>query len=269
VSRFGVDYSDGRPSTNALKAAGVTFVVRYLSGGTSKDLTANEARSLSQAGIDIAVVWETTATRAEAGYDAGVNDARRALAQGIQLGLPAGRPIYFAVDEDTTVGPNITGYFNGVSSVVGIERTGVYGGYDVVRGCFDASLATFGWQTYAWSRGQWDSRAQLQQYHNGAPTIDGVQCDSDRAVQDDFGQWRVGGAVAQPPEDDGVVKALQRAVHVSPDGIWGPATDAALQAVRSGQTVRAIQAALGVAVDGSWGPQTDQAFLTARSNFHG
>ncbi len=86
-------------------------------------------------------------------------------------------------------------------------------------------------------------------------------------------------------------QALQRAVHVAVDGIWGPVTDTALQAVRANRhtraeqaavattvdgiwgprsqtayiaTVRAIQAALGVGVDGIWGPVTDRAFVAVR-----
>ena len=55
---------------------------------------------------------------------------------------------------------------------------------------FDAGLATFGWQTYAWSAGQWDARAQIQQYRNDQ-FVDGVGVDFDRATADDFGQWSI------------------------------------------------------------------------------
>jgi hypothetical protein len=60
-------------------------------------------------------------------------------------------------------------------------------------------------------RRQWDSRAQLQQYSNDH-RINGVGLDYDRAVHDDYGQWKVGvspNITPTPVEDDmpyGVVK---------------------------------------------------------------
>ena len=44
--------------------------------------------------------------------------------------------------------------------------------------------------TYAWSAGQWDHRAQLQQYENGQ------ELDRDRSKATDFGQWRYGSRTA-------------------------------------------------------------------------
>ena len=46
-------------------------------------------------------------------------------------------------------------------------RTGAYGGYYVIKRAFDAGKITWGWQTYAWSGGQWDARAQFRQTSNG------------------------------------------------------------------------------------------------------
>ena len=189
MNRLGLDYSSARPSTAALKAAGVTFVVRYLSGGSSKDITAAEARALTDAAIDIVLVWETTANRAEAGFDAGVADARAAQHEAITVGMPVRRPIYFAVDEDTTVGPHITAYFKGIASVLDVARIGVYGGFAVVKGCLDAGLVTFAWQTSSWSHGQREARAHLFQDNNAhAPIPD---TDVDHALKDDFGQWNL------------------------------------------------------------------------------
>jgi hypothetical protein len=206
MSVFGVDYAWGRPGAAALKKAGVKFVARYLSHGTSgKNLTATEARQLSDAGIWIAVVWETTANRALAGRSAGVADATAAAGQAKACGMPAGRPIYFAVDFDATSGQQdeIHAYLDGAAGVLGRGRVGLYAGYGPIKRAFDAKKITFGWQTYAWSGGKWDSRAQLQQYSNGHD-VGGVDCDYDRAMKDDYGQWRVGVSPAPKPaeEDD-------------------------------------------------------------------
>lgn len=199
---YGIDYTGGLHAATLDRATinghPISFVCRYLSG-FSKDLTPAEARDLTAAGLDIVVVWETTATRAEAGHAAGVADARAALAEARRCGMPDGRPIYMAVDEDTTVGPHLTTYFHGAASVLGLDRTGAYGGYAVIKGLFDAGLIQWGWQTYAWSGGRWDHRAQLQQYSNGH-RISGADVDYDRATTSDFGQWRVG-VTPQPQED--------------------------------------------------------------------
>jgi hypothetical protein len=194
AQRFGLDWSVAHPpSDKSLTAAGVTFACRYLSHTPAKNLKRLEADHLSSLGIDLVVVWETTANRALAGHDAGVADATEALRQANRLGMPEGRPIYFAIDFDATTHQlthEITEYFQGINEVLGADRTGVYGGYRQVGAMFDAGLVTFGWQTYAWSAGQWDGRAQIQQYRNDQ-FIGGVSVDFDRATADDFGQWSI------------------------------------------------------------------------------
>ncbi len=204
---FGVDYAWGRPSVTSLKNAGVTFACRYLSHDTTgKNLTHAEAVSLSNAGIWLVVVWETTAQRALDGHAAGVQDAKDADAQAKACGMPSGRPIYFAVDFDATSGQQsaINAYFDGVASVLGKARTGIYAGYNPVKRTLDGGHAAWAWQTYAWSGGKWDSRAQLQQYSNDH-VIGGVGLDYDRSTKTDYGQWKVGVTPTPPTpteEDD-------------------------------------------------------------------
>lgn len=189
----GLDYAWGRPTMAALKDAGVKFVCRYLSHSPSKNLTSTEAHQLSDAGIWIAVVWETTAKRALDGRTAGVADALDAQTQAQACGMPAGRPIYFAVDWDASSGQQgaINNYLDGAASVLGKAQVGIYGGYGPVKRAMDSGHAAWGWQTYAWSGGRWAADAQLQQYSNDH-TLGGVGVDYDRATRDDYGQWRVG-----------------------------------------------------------------------------
>ncbi|WP_246250886.1 glycoside hydrolase domain-containing protein [Actinomadura litoris] len=193
MSVFGVDYAWSHPGVAALRKAGVRFACRYLSRDAGKNLTRGEAEELSAAGIWLVVVWETTASRALSGRAGGAADARAAEAQARACGMPDGRPIYFAVDWDASTGQQATinAYLDGAASVIGRERVGMYAGYGPIKRAFDAEKITFGWQTYAWSGGRWDSRAQLQQYSNDE-RINGVGLDYDRAVKDDYGQWMVG-----------------------------------------------------------------------------
>jgi Domain of unknown function (DUF1906) len=200
MPREGIDYAWHHAlNVDAFRAAGLTFVVRYLSNDASKNLDASEAHLLSDAGFDIAVVWETAAKRALSGHGGGVADAKKAAAQAKACGMPGRRPIYFGVDFDATDHdkPKIADYLRGAASVIGAKRVGVYGGYWVVKHCFDHSVAEFGWQTYAWSGGQRDRRAQLYQHLNGV-VIGGVNCDRDTAYAADFGQWRRRVAKAPP-----------------------------------------------------------------------
>ena len=198
----GVDYSWARPSPSGLKAGGYTFAARYLSYDTTgKNLSASEASALWAAGVDVVANWEDSATAALSGYAQGASDAAAASSQFSADGEPAGRPIYFSVDFDATPDDQtaINVYFDGVASVLGIARTGAYGGYDVIKGLFDAGKITWGWQTYAWSSGQWDPRAQVQQFQNGITAAgDSGCCDEDQAVAADYGQWHAAPANTPP-----------------------------------------------------------------------
>ena len=188
TTRFGVDYSFARPSPATLRGQGYTFAARYLSYSSGKNLSKSEADDLIAHGLDVVSNWEESATAALDGYSQGASDAKAAEAQALADGAPSTRPIYFSVDFDATPGQQaaINDYFDGVASVIGRNRTGAYGGYYVIERLFDAGKITWGWQTYAWSGGQWDSRAHLRQIENG---IDDDCCDKDEAVAADFGQW--------------------------------------------------------------------------------
>jgi len=194
MTLFGLDYITGPPIAD-MKAAGVSFVCRYLSFVNSltqiKLLTPGEAKALSGAGISIVSNYEWYAARVVEGAVAGQQDAQIAAKQHAACGGPPDRPIYFSVDADLT-GSLCAEYFQGVASVIGKGRTGAYGSYRVLHDLFNAGLITWGWQTYAWSGGAWEPRAHIQQYLNGV-SMSGHSVDYDRSIKGDFGQWRVGG----------------------------------------------------------------------------
>ncbi len=187
--QFGVDWAWGTPSISALHARGVKFAAGYLSYDASKNLSRGEVQRLHAAGIKTVLVWETTANRAQAGYAAGRSDALEARRQATAAGEPSDRPIFFAVDFDSTgIQNSIIPYFRGVVSVLGSHRTGGYGGFATVQALFSRGLIGYAWQTYAWSFGRWDARAKLQQYSNDH-AIDGVGVDYDRSTAADYGQF--------------------------------------------------------------------------------
>jgi len=183
--RFGIDYTDSTFTPAQHHAYGSTFACRYLSRYGWKTITRDEVRRLRAGNIDLIVVFEDGANNALGGWGQGLADAQYALNQARYCGMPSDTPIYFAVDYDTAGNAHATdGYFDGVASVLSRPLCGPYGGYEVVRRQMDRGLG-FGWQTYAWSGGQLDARAQLYQYSNDHGPVD-----YDHAYHADFGQWK-------------------------------------------------------------------------------
>lgn len=186
----GVDYAfPPRPRPSVLAARGVKFVVRY--GGRniddSKMLTATELAGLRGAGIDIVANVEGSAGGFNS-YSAGQSWAVKGRDWFGDLGMPSDRPIYFSVDVGSPNWSAVRAACQGAASVIGADRVGIYGGYDTIKFVHDNGLARWFWQTFAWSGGRWHPAAHIQQYRNGV-TIDGADCDLDRAMTDDYGQW--------------------------------------------------------------------------------
>lgn len=184
MTRVGIDLAWARPTVAQIKSIGATWVARYFSNDDNKDLHRDEVTAYPAAGIDIVVVWESTTGRARAGRAAGVADAQNADAQRRAAGLPGDMPLHFAVDEDTTWSA-VQAYFDGVISVIGLSRTGCYGGLDVINGAYGHGLRYL-WQTVAWSHGQWSPHATIRQTGG---TVLGGAADWDTAMADDFGQY--------------------------------------------------------------------------------
>lgn len=192
MSIFGIDLASPVANPEAVKSAGVHFVCRYVSTpGNPKNLSKAEAAGLKSAGLDIVVVFETTAQRALGGHADGIADAHSAQTQSLACGAPSHAPIYFAVDFDAAAAGDrdrVRAYMSGAASVLGKDHTGVYGGLAAVKAVLDDGICKYAWQTYAWSGGVWDKRAQIQQYENGK-TLAGHSVDYDRAMVTNYGQW--------------------------------------------------------------------------------
>jgi hypothetical protein len=110
--------------------------------------------------------------------------------------MPEGRPIYFALDTDP--GPlsasqwkGVFAYLDGAAAVLGRDNVGIYGGRLAIDKALGAGKARWGWQTSSWSGGLWSDRGHVQQYKHNLPLGSG-KVDNNRAMTDDFGQWRVG-----------------------------------------------------------------------------
>lgn len=186
----GVDYSAGYTAQvpAALVKHGYAFVMRYVShAGNPKNIGPVELTALHAAGLGVGIVFETTAERALHGEAGGKHDAHAAHEQLAALGL--GRAaVYFAVDFDATGTQmdTVLEYIRGAASVLGGDRTGVYGGISVIDACAAAGACTFFWQTSAWSHGKISPHAHLYQ-HIYDRTIAGVQLDINDLRKPDAG----------------------------------------------------------------------------------
>lgn len=169
---YGLDFSFARPGAAAIKAAGYSFVNRYLSWlPNGKVISAYEYNYYLKNGIDVQLNWEFAANDALRGSAGGVQDATEAVRQAKLLGYPRGATIQFSYDVDyqTSVYPTLVSYGRSARVVLNNYgyRFGGYGSYSVLKHLFDMNVLQDGWQTYAWSYGAWESRAHLRQIQNG------------------------------------------------------------------------------------------------------
>lgn len=206
---FGVDYAMfPHPTLDSMKKAGVGVVTRYVSpeppnDSNGKNLVPTECQDLKGAGFSICLVYEPYAPNwMLGGKVAGIAAAKDFDAVSKALGLP-GIAMYCAADFDATPGQQaaINECLDGVSSVIGIHRTGIYGDFYVVSRALAASAAAYSWQTRAWSGGQWNGADVMRQ--GSVIDLGGAQVDADAILASDVGQW---------PRPSGVKR------HVTPPG---------------------------------------------------
>ena len=190
----GLDYAfKPHPSIAAIKSYGAGWVGRYVSSyapndTNGKNLVPPEKSDLLGAGIRIILFVEEGASAMRGGRAVGVAHAQHAAAVAKALGMD-GIPFYYCCDYDAPESDQtaINAYMDGAISVHGLARTGIYGGYHVVKRVLDAKKAHYACQTIAWSGGQWDPRANIRQ--GPVVHVGGASCDADDSRTPDYGQW--------------------------------------------------------------------------------
>lgn len=230
-----IDFSAGVPSTSAVSRAGHIGAVRYISPPreswqAGKPTKPAEKRAYDQAGLKMAYVWQygkekdADVLRGRAG---GIADAKAAQAQLEKLGTP-NAPVFFAVDFDITIQQwNTVGveYFRGVNSVLGKQRTGIYGHSRVCHwaGPEDGVVAQVElgrylcWITKAWSGNETGSgygvlyQRVVDTKANPGPKVDGVTVDVNDVLHPEWG-WR---ALPEIKEAKSPVKVNDSAVDIN------------------------------------------------------
>lgn len=143
------DYSSGRPGGAALKAAGITGVIRYVGvGSAGKRINSAEYADLIANGVEVLLVVELGIHDAEGGYSIGVRNATDALNDARGMGVPDSVGIAAACDEHLTAGQITTAlaYVQGFRDVLGATRTGAYGFAEFVDAVHAAGMAGWWWK---------------------------------------------------------------------------------------------------------------------------
>jgi len=172
-----IDYSARIPGST-VRLAGYLHVFRYLGDpqAWTKAMTQDEVNDLRNHGIFIHLNYEQTADFMLGGYSAGQSFAKEARKWATSLGFGTHEPIVYSADFDASDAQIaiLLEFLHGAADADGGKsNVGIYGGYKVVKAAIDQGY--IGWQTYAWSYGQIDTRAVA--YQHGTIYVGGVQCD--------------------------------------------------------------------------------------------
>lgn len=216
----GVDYSGARPSSFCLKGAGKRFVGRYFGpGGSWKHATRAEVAAHKAAGLAVVALAEGFPRDPLDGEPRGRAHAIMADSAVRQAGMGDDIPIYFAVDFNAQPGQYkvIGRYLYGIAQTIGLRRVGLYAGYNVIKWADEANVATWFFQTYAWSGGRWWKGNHIEQYRNKV-IVCGGEVDLCRSKRDNFGQWppykKPAGTAPTPPSDSTVETGWDFTQHV-------------------------------------------------------
>jgi hypothetical protein len=212
-----IDFAVRRIPPDQIKAAGYDGVVNYVSEARpgadfeAKPITREYADALRAAGLHIVSNFQygkpgwSAPSDFTRGYDGGVADAQTALRLHGAAGGGNSAPIFFSVDDDidlNTWNSLAVQWFRGINSVLGVDRTGIYGhsqacGWainDNVIGHSTTAGHRWAWQTKSWSHGEREPAAVLYQEvvnspSNPGPLLGGINVDVDEVLAADFGQW--------------------------------------------------------------------------------
>ena len=214
-----IDFAMHQIPAQDIRAAGHSGVINYVSlsrPGSSfgaKPITRAYAQSLTAAGLAIVSNYQygkpggTAPSDFTRGFAGGVSDAHTAWQLHTAAGGGQSAPIFFTIDDDInrdTWNNVALQWFRGINSVLGVQRTGIYGGIntcqwaaaDGVIGNSRTSGRRWAWQTRSWSHGDVDPAAVLYQRvvstaSNPGPVVGGQEVDVSDILAQDCGQWHL------------------------------------------------------------------------------
>ena len=193
---------DTTPHLPALKAAGVTTIIRYLSPinpGGEKCIKPAEAHAIAAAGLRLALVCEGWGDFAHGAISAGAGerDGEWCSSYLASIGAAKAACVYFAVDVDAApaqIKKLVLPYFQSIRlsfPAGGNYRVGVYGSGATCAAVTAAPLADLSWLScslgWSGSRAYLATNKWVLRQHPPA-TIAGIDCDPDDS-SGDFGDF--------------------------------------------------------------------------------
>ncbi|ORX08549.1 DUF1906 domain-containing protein [Mycolicibacillus trivialis] len=214
-----IDYAMRQIPAQAIRAAGHAGVINYVSTSRpgsnfgAKPITRPYAQSLTAAGLAIVSNYQygkpggTAPSDFTRGFAGGVSDARTGWQIHTAAGGGQSAPIFFSVDDDIdrhTWDTVALQWFRGINSVLGVQRTGIYGGIKACQWAAESGVIgnsktpgrRWAWQTRSWSNGQIFPGAVLYQRivataSNPGPIVGGIEVDVNDVLAGDCGQWNL------------------------------------------------------------------------------
>ncbi|AYR03592.1 lysin A [Gordonia phage BobBob] len=255
-----IDTAGGFPSPEAIKAAGHSGLMAYVSlsrpgsNFAGKPITRAIADRYRAAGVDIGAIFQygkpqgTAPSDWTTGFEGGKRMAAQALRIARDAGMPGWCPIYFAVDENITLqqwNDTAVHFFRGAGEAIGVEWVGIYGHSRVCHWAIEDKVVgrspkpgsgPWAWVTRAWSDDTGTGYASLYQRvidtpSNPGPLVDGIRVDVNDVYAADWGQWSVdrtpnAGQPAPAPTAPGGPADMARigygVTHTIPAGSDGP-----------------------------------------------
>lgn len=170
----GVDCAFPAPATGADIAIAIvdgqhpSYIGRYLGypGVPGKQLTKTEVLDYLKNKLCIQCFFEVGTGEWKQGFARGIQHGTWARDALTALGAPNNVVVFFAIDTDTYPSDydEIFAYLEGAASVLGFDRTGVYGEADVIDVCVYGGYAKQGVQCQAWSGNRVSELADYYQH---------------------------------------------------------------------------------------------------------
>lgn len=284
---LGIDYAWEHPDPQAIKDAGYSFVVRYLSYDRSKDLSPQERDALFHVGLGISLVFEAGGQDVLGGSTQGQREGLTAAQQAELLGYPQHFPLFFATDFDEPAADfPINQEYLQAAAAAGPFSVGPYGSLALCNYMISHGVSAYAWQTEAWSGSSVLPQCNLYQRVKPTKQIAGAAAGSydENVVIVPFPIWYPGTPVTPPaptphpappppPPPAPTPSPAHRNVFtpIAVDGAFGLHSVKAEQFVSYNGNVAAcdgifglgskksMQAHLGVIQDGVIGPVTVKA----------
>ncbi|MDU0289263.1 glycoside hydrolase domain-containing protein [Saccharothrix longispora] len=200
MTAFGLDYSARELSPAEIDDYNrrtphqpISFLIRYIGyPGNRKCISAypGALKAHEDSGRIVLLVHQIGYTDFHGGRAAGRAHASTALADANAQGYPDGRPIFFAFDRwlsgNSQAGPLTLGhvwdYLQGAIDVLGSQRVGLYGFFDVIHPAVREGRVRWTWLCGAES-GVIDG-VSFYQWNNGRVYPGGLECDLNKAYVD-------------------------------------------------------------------------------------